>query len=170
MRLSRPTICCSMMVRRDRGGVRARVRGFIEAMLEEELAGALSRPRYCRLKPGEDEAAPPTVGVRHGPRKRGLTGTFGRTGISVLRASAWRKRATGCSRSSASRRANGGRSEPRTRSSDCTRSSSAGSRPRPCCSAPKPPPCCSGRCSSPGRSPCARSTDGRSSPRSHPNH
>jgi hypothetical protein len=31
-------------------GVRGRVRGFIEAMLEEELAGALSRPRYGRLK------------------------------------------------------------------------------------------------------------------------
>src|SRR5271166_5391752 len=51
-------------------GVRARVRGFIEAMLEEELAGALSRPRYGR----------------HGHRKRGLTGTFGRTEISVPRA------------------------------------------------------------------------------------
>jgi len=67
-------------------GVRARVRGFIEAMLEEELAGALSRPRYGRLKPGEDEAAPAAGGVRHGHRKRGLTGTFGRTEISVPRA------------------------------------------------------------------------------------
>jgi putative transposase len=67
-------------------GVRARVRGFIEAMLEEELAGALSRPRYGRAKPSEDEAAPPAVGVRHGHRKRGLTGTFGRTEISVPRA------------------------------------------------------------------------------------
>ena len=38
------------------------------------------------------------------------------------------------------------------------RSSSAGSRLRPCCPAPKPPPCCSGRCSPQGRSPCARST------------
>ena len=27
-------------------GVRARVRGFIETMLEEELSGTLSRPRY----------------------------------------------------------------------------------------------------------------------------
>jgi putative transposase len=67
-------------------GVRARVRGFIETMLEEELAGALSRPRYGRLKPGEDEAAPAAVGVRHGHRNRGLTGTFGRTEISVPRA------------------------------------------------------------------------------------
>ena len=37
-------------------GVRGRVRGFIETMLEEALAGALSRPRYGRLRPGEDEA------------------------------------------------------------------------------------------------------------------
>ena len=65
-----------------------------------------------------------------------------------------------------SRRVNGNRSEPRTRSSDCTKSSSAGSRLRPCCPAPKPPPCCSGRCSPQDRSPCARSTDGRPSPRS----
>jgi len=78
---------------------------------------------------------------------------------------AWRKPATGCSHSRGSRRANGNRSEPRTRSSDCTRSSSAGSRLRPCCPAPKPPPCCSGRCSPQDRSPCARSTDGRPSPR-----
>ena len=39
-------------------GVRARVRGFIETMLEEELSGALARPRYGRRKRGEDEAAP----------------------------------------------------------------------------------------------------------------
>ena len=67
-------------------GVRARVRGFIEAMLEEELSGALSRPRYGRLKPGEDEAPPPVVGVRHGHRARTLTGTFGKTRIAVPRA------------------------------------------------------------------------------------
>src|SRR5208283_1212640 len=35
-------------------GVRARVRGFIETMLEEELCEALSRPRYGRRKSGED--------------------------------------------------------------------------------------------------------------------
>ena len=33
-------------------GVRAQVRGFIETMLEEELSGTLSRPRYGRGKPG----------------------------------------------------------------------------------------------------------------------
>src|SRR5208337_2767905 len=67
-------------------GVRARVRGFIETMLEEELSGALSRPRYVRLKPGEDEAAPPVVGVRHGHRERTLTGTFGKMRVAVPRA------------------------------------------------------------------------------------
>ena len=67
-------------------GVRARVRGFIETMLDEELAGALSRPRYGRRKPNEDGEAPPVVGVRHGHRRRGLTGTFGKTEISVPRA------------------------------------------------------------------------------------
>src|SRR5271167_3572410 len=67
-------------------GVRARVRGFIETMLEEELSEALSRPRYGRRKPGEDEAAPSVVGVRHGHRERTLTGTFGKTRIAVPRA------------------------------------------------------------------------------------
>jgi putative transposase len=67
-------------------GVRARVRGFIETLLEEELAGALSRPRYGRREPSRDVAPPPVIGVRHGRRERGLTGTFGRTKISVPRA------------------------------------------------------------------------------------
>jgi transposase-like protein len=67
-------------------GVRARVRGFIETMLEEELSDALSRPRYGRRKLGEEEAAPSVVGVRHGHRERTLTGTFGKTRIAVPRA------------------------------------------------------------------------------------
>ncbi len=67
-------------------GVRARVRGFIETMLEEELSDALSRPRYGRRKPGEEGAAPSVVGVRHGHRERTLTGTFGKTRIAVPRA------------------------------------------------------------------------------------
>ena len=58
-------------------GVRCRVRGFIETMLEEELSGALSRPRYGRCKLGEDDAAPSVVDVRHGHREQALTGTFG---------------------------------------------------------------------------------------------
>jgi transposase-like protein len=67
-------------------GVRARVRGFIETMLEEELSGALSRPRYGRRKPDEEDGAPTVVGVRHGHRERTLTGTFGKTRIAVPRA------------------------------------------------------------------------------------
>jgi transposase-like protein len=55
-------------------------------MLEEELAGTLSRPRYGRLKPGEDGEPPPAVGVRHGRRERTLTGTFGKARIAVPRA------------------------------------------------------------------------------------
>ena len=67
-------------------GIRSRVCGFIEAMMEEELSSALSRPRYGRRKPGEDGAAPLMVGVRHGHRERTLTGTFGQTRIAVPRA------------------------------------------------------------------------------------
>ncbi|MGH7186677.1 MAG: IS256 family transposase, partial [Pseudomonadota bacterium] len=67
-------------------GVRARVRGFIETMLEEELDGALSRPRYGRRKPSGNDEAPSVVGCRHGHRKRTLTGTFGKTEIAVPRA------------------------------------------------------------------------------------
>lgn len=68
-------------------GVRARVRGLIETMLEEELDVALSRPRYARRKaPADGKAAAPLVGCRHGHRKRALTGTFGRTEIAVPRA------------------------------------------------------------------------------------
>ena len=67
-------------------GVRARVRGFIETMLEAELSEALSRPRYGRRRPGEDETTPSVVGMRHGHRERTLTGTFGKTRIAVPRA------------------------------------------------------------------------------------
>ena len=68
-------------------GVRARVRGFIESMLEEVLDVALSRPRYGRRKaPPDGSAAAPLVGCRHGHRKRALTGTFGKTEIAVPRA------------------------------------------------------------------------------------
>ena len=65
--------------------VRAGVRGFIETMLEEELEGILARPRYGGRKAGGEEA-PPAIGCRHGHRKRSLTGTFGKTEISVPRA------------------------------------------------------------------------------------
>ena len=67
-------------------GVRARVRGFIQTMLEEELDEALSRPRYGRRKPDAAEIEPAAAGHRHGHRKRTLTGTFGKTDIDVPRA------------------------------------------------------------------------------------
>jgi len=69
-------------------GLRAKVRGFIETMIEEELDTALSRPRYGRRLEltAADEAAAPIVGHRHGHRMRSLTGTFGPTQIAVPRA------------------------------------------------------------------------------------
>ncbi len=66
-------------------GLRAKVRSFIETMIEEELTTALSRPRYGRRRDGK-EAAVGVVGHRHGRRRRRLTGTFGPTEIVVPRA------------------------------------------------------------------------------------
>src|SRR4051794_2389533 len=66
-------------------GLRDKVRGFIETMIEEELTTALSRPRYGRRQDG-NEAAVGVVGHRHGRRRRRLTGTFGSTEIVVPRA------------------------------------------------------------------------------------
>src|SRR3954454_10045236 len=65
-------------------GLRAKVRGFIETMIEEELTTALSRPRYGRQR--AKDAAAGVVGHRHGRRRRRLTGTFGPTEIVVPRA------------------------------------------------------------------------------------
>ena len=69
-------------------GLRAKVRGFIETMIEEELDTALSRPRYGRRLEltAADKAAAPIVGHRHGHRMRSLTSTFGPTQIAVPRA------------------------------------------------------------------------------------
>ncbi len=67
-------------------GVRARVRGFIQTMLEEELNEALCRPRYGRRKASDNDAPASLIGCRHGHRKRTLTGTFGKTEIAVPRA------------------------------------------------------------------------------------
>src|SRR6056297_3172419 len=64
-------------------GVRGRLPSFIENILEEELASALSRQRYERA-PGDDKDA--VAGHRHGHRTRTLTGTFGPTEIVVPRA------------------------------------------------------------------------------------
>ena len=57
--------------------LRGRIRGFIETMLEEELAAALGRGRYQR---GEG------TGHRHGKRERQLLGSFGPMTVSVPRA------------------------------------------------------------------------------------
>jgi putative transposase len=64
------------------------VRGFIEAMIEEELETTLARPRYGRQSgvPVEDDVGAPIAGHRHGRRTRSLTGTFGRTEIAIPRA------------------------------------------------------------------------------------
>src|SRR5437660_2064673 len=70
-------------------GVRARVRDFIQAMIEGELETALSRPRYGRRakeSSGESEATEGATGHRHGHRSRSLMGTFGQIEIEVPRA------------------------------------------------------------------------------------
>src|SRR4051812_38636097 len=50
-------------------GLRGRIRGFIEELVEQELEAALGRGRY--------ERAGGAVGHRHGHRTRRLTGSFG---------------------------------------------------------------------------------------------
>jgi transposase-like protein len=57
---------------------------------------------------------------------------------------AWPRLVSACSRSCATRPSSGARFGRRMRSNDCTRSSSAGSRPSACCPAPRPPRCCFG--------------------------
>jgi len=66
-------------------GVRTRVREFIEELIRSELDAALARPRYGRAKNTDDRPAS-LVGHRHGNRRRSLTGSFGRTEITVPRA------------------------------------------------------------------------------------
>src|SRR5947209_15878295 len=60
-------------------GIRDRVRGFIEELLEQELTGALGRARHER-------AAEQPNGYRNGTRERRLLGSFGPVQISVPRA------------------------------------------------------------------------------------
>ena len=70
-------------------GLRDRVRDFIETMIRTELDAALARPRYARrpdASEGGDGADPGVAGHRHGSRTRTLTGTFGKTEITVPRA------------------------------------------------------------------------------------
>ena len=69
-------------------GLRDKVRGFIQTLIEDELDAALSRPRYGRRAKdaAPSETAMPLNGHRHGRRSRSLMGTFGRTEIMVPRA------------------------------------------------------------------------------------
>ena len=83
-------------------GVRGRIRGFIEELLDEELTAALVRARYGRAREperlplaagesvtGESDAREvvlPVVGHRNGHRDRQVMGTFGATTVSVPRA------------------------------------------------------------------------------------
>ena len=60
-------------------GVRERVRGFIEELLEQELTQALGRARHERI-------AEQPKGYRNGTRERQLLGSFGPVRISVPRA------------------------------------------------------------------------------------
>jgi putative transposase len=68
-------------------GLRDRVRDFIETMIRTEFDAALARPRYARQPDVSDGGATAGVsGHRHGSRTRTLTGTFGKTEITVPRA------------------------------------------------------------------------------------
>ena len=81
-------------------GIRDRIRGFIEELIEEELAAALGRGRYQRRhRRGDGEAGsadgPPAAatgdvapreGHRHGHRERRIIGSFGTVEIAVPRA------------------------------------------------------------------------------------
>ena len=58
-------------------GLRGRIRGFIEELVEQELEAALGRGRYERGG---------VAGHRHGHRTRRLTGSFGPVELAVPRA------------------------------------------------------------------------------------
>src|ERR1700750_672868 len=66
-------------------GLRDRVREFIEVLICGELDAVLARPRYGRAK-NDDSRSAGVVGHRHGSRTRSLTGSFGKTEITVPRA------------------------------------------------------------------------------------
>ena len=70
-------------------GVRSRIRGFIEELLEAELDAALGRDRYERPQLAETCGGGRAVmgaGHRHGHRERQLMGTFGPVTVRVPRA------------------------------------------------------------------------------------
>jgi transposase-like protein len=60
-------------------GIRGRIRGFIEELLEQELTAALGRARHER-------AAGEVKGYRNGTRERQLLGSFGPVEVDVPRA------------------------------------------------------------------------------------
>jgi putative transposase len=63
---------------RRRAGLRSRIRGLIEELIEQELEATLGRGRY--------ERGGGAVGHRHGHRRRQLTGSFGPVELAVPRA------------------------------------------------------------------------------------
>jgi putative transposase len=68
-------------------GIRDRIRGFIEALVDAELNDVLGRARYQRpSRAAGVETAAETGGYRHGRRERRLLGSFGPVTISVPRA------------------------------------------------------------------------------------
>jgi putative transposase len=68
-------------------GIRDRIRGFIETLVEEELNEALGRAHYQRPdRAASGEAARAAIGYRHGRRERQLLGSFGPVTISAPRA------------------------------------------------------------------------------------
>ena len=67
-------------------GLRTRVRGFIEGILEAELDAALGRDRYQRPRVAESGQLTGGAGHRHGHRERQLMGTFGPVTVRVPRA------------------------------------------------------------------------------------
>jgi putative transposase len=70
-------------------GVRTRIRGFIEELLEAELDAALGRDRYERPRLAETGAGGRPVvkaGHRHGHRERQVLGSFGPVMVRVPRA------------------------------------------------------------------------------------
>ncbi len=70
-------------------GVRTRIRGFIEELLEAELDVALGRDRYERPRLAETGAGGKPIvkaGHRHGHRERQILGSFGPVTVRVPRA------------------------------------------------------------------------------------
>ena len=70
-------------------GVRTRIRGFIEELLEAELDVVLGRDRYERPRFAETGAGSKAIvkaGHRHGHRERQILGSFGPVTVRVPRA------------------------------------------------------------------------------------